>query len=555
MNAFRIIVKLMNMKYLLFSIMSLFLFSCNDVKDTAIIKGDDMVRISAEFSNKTVTTRAVSIPVSHKLRCIIEVWTKGEKPALCYRKEVAVEAGEIPNFEFSLPNGNYECLMWADCIERNAEVNTETVDKVTYEHFSEVYYNTDDLHQVTIKEKTASNLFDTDLCDAFFARTDFKKGVGCISEKLKLQRPFAKLIVRENEEDKFTELKKMKVAYSVPRGFNVSTGEPLPTTLRAEYEKEFMTQCGDLFTNYIFVSSEIEYLGEMNLIFNTGTELRYNVKGGLIPMRRNEQICASGNLIASGVIKPDEPIGDPHIGDYFFIDGTWSSSLTDENKENCIGIVFEVGKQNGDEISVYGDMGKDRDILGYVMALKNIDRSPLELYSDGAERFVKTGLIEEEEIEKFNGYSNTSFLLDSEFYRNDSDLYPLLVNFQNWKKNVVKPVKNSSDWYIPSFNQLVKMIGYCYGYNNLRGDGREGLYYKKTICKNLILQEALNNAIAKGIAENIVWETRERPIVCSTVLNDDQKYFMIRYNPSTSFAFANKENPRGLLRPILTILK
>lgn len=550
------------MKYIS-SILTMFflcLVSCNNMEEiTGNGKHNDKVCIFTEFSDKIAETRAVSIPSTHQLRCIIEVWTKGNNQTLSFRKEVAVEAGTLPQFEFSLPNGDYECLMWADCIEKGAEtVRVETSNGLTYEHFPDIFYQTDNLHQITIKDKTAQNLFDTDLCDAFFAAVDLKKGSGNLSETLKLKRPFAKLTVKENEQNKLRQLQKMKVVYTIPAGFNVSVGEPLSNTLKAEYEKNFenydLEGEGVLFTNYIFSSSGTEYLAKMNLVFTTSVELRYEVKEGIIPIRRNEQICASGNLIASGVIKPDEPIGDPHIGDYFFIDGTWSSSLTDDNKENCIGIVFEVANQNGDEISAYRET-ENKEILGYVMALKDFENKTMFLYDNTATRIVKPEIVEEEELEKFNGYSNTDFLLSSEYYIDNPSLYPLLFNFENWKRSNPCPVKNSSDWYIPSFNQLVKMIGYCYGYNNRKTNGDEGIYYKKIISQNPILANALNNAIAKGIAENIVWEMRERPIVCSTMLNSEQKQLTVRYNPSSSSAYANKENPQGLMRPIFTILK
>ena len=69
---------------------------------------------------------------------------------------------------------------------------------------------------------------------------------------------------------------------------------------------------------------------------------------------------------------PDpEPSKDPQVGDYFFIDGTWSSELTEENKANCVGIVYAVGAQGGDDISNYPN-SEGKSIKGYVMALQNV---------------------------------------------------------------------------------------------------------------------------------------------------------------------------------------
>lgn len=551
----------MNMKYIS-SILTMFflcLVSCNNMEEiTDSGKNNDKVCIFTEFSDKTVDTRAVSIPATHQLRCIIEVWTKGNNQTLSFRKEVAVEAGTLPQFEFSLPNGDYECLMWADCIEKDAEtVSVETSSGLTYEHFPDIFYRTDNLHQITIKDKTAQNLFDTDLCDAFFASVDLEKGSGNLSETLKLKRPFAKLIVKENELDKLTHLKKMKVVYTVPAGFNVFTGEPLPSTLRAEYEKSFTEyDTPILFTNYIFSYSNNEgKLGKMNLQFTTDNEISYEVVEGIIPLRRNEKINASGNLIASGTIKPEEPIGDPQIGDYFFVDGTWSASLTDGNKEKCIGIVFAIGQQEGDDISNYGETGKDKKILGYVMALKNAGSNSRPMFYDGATPEQKFAKIEgaelEAEKEMFNGYTNTINFLESDLYKSNAGIYSALTVFDTWEKTAVKPQKNASNWYIPSFNQLIKMVGGCYGYSNF---GNKSVY-TKPIEKNAALESVLKNAIASGVAEDFVSEQRERPIQCSTIC-EKADVLVVRYNPTKPEQVTVKaEDGQGYIRPVLTILK
>ena len=281
------------------------LVSCSEKTEPGQAGNDDTVRISALLPDRTVATRALSIPSTHKLRCILEVWTAGSSSSLSYREEVAVEAGEIPGFEFSLPDGDYECLVWADIIDRNAEPEESGSGSVSYSHFPDMCYNTADLHGVTVLDQAM--LFDSDLCDAFFARLDLKKGSGSVSETLKLARPSTKLVVREKETDRLAQLKKLKAVYTVPGGFNVSTGEPLPSTVRLEYEKEYEWTSSDptLFTCYIFASSDGEdRLGTMDLVFTVDQDLVYSIDGGIIPLRRNERILASGSLISSGSLDP-----------------------------------------------------------------------------------------------------------------------------------------------------------------------------------------------------------------------------------------------------------
>ena len=278
------------MKNLLLIITVIFmslLTSCSREEGMNSMEESKRVCILPEFPEDATATRArIDIASTHKLRCIIEVWTKEISPELVHREEVAVEAGTIPPFEFDLKAGDYSCLMWADFIERGAVAAPVTSGEVTYGHFEEIYYNTSNLHHVSIMDESAGNLFDTDLCDAFYAQLDLKKEENGFSKQLKLSRPFSKLIVKEKNTEKFSELKKLKVIYSVPKGFNVSLGEPTSETINAMNEKDFKS--GDdsqiLFTNYIFATSSPSgrALGTVLLSFTTKSKIDCEIAEGSI---------------------------------------------------------------------------------------------------------------------------------------------------------------------------------------------------------------------------------------------------------------------------------
>lgn len=192
------------MKKLYFIITLLFtvlLASCSQEEPVNGETDNSRVSISAELPGDIAATRAqITIPTTHKLRCIIEVWTKSDSPFLKYREEIAVAAGTVPTFDFPLRPGDYTCLMWADFIAADATVSEVTsVDGVTYTHFEDTYYDTSNLHQLTVKDEFASNLFDTDLCDGFYAKLEVKKNAAAVNESMKLKRPFAKLIVQETD--------------------------------------------------------------------------------------------------------------------------------------------------------------------------------------------------------------------------------------------------------------------------------------------------------------------------------------------------------------------
>ena len=106
------------MKKLYFIITLLFtvlLASCSQEEPVNGETDNSRVSISAELPGDIAATRAqITIPTTHKLRCIIEVWTKSDSPFLKYREEIAVAAGTVPTFDFPLRPGDYTCLMWAD---------------------------------------------------------------------------------------------------------------------------------------------------------------------------------------------------------------------------------------------------------------------------------------------------------------------------------------------------------------------------------------------------------------------------------------------------------
>lgn len=559
--------------------MSLFT-SCSKEEMMNSTEESNRVCIFAELPKDAAATRAqIGIPATHKLRCIIEVWTKEDSPVLVHREEVAVEAGAIPPFEFALKSGDYNCLMWADFIKKEAGTTPVTSEGVTYDHFEEIYYRTDDLHAVTIIDENAENLFDTDLCDAFFAQLELKKEESGVSEQLKLARPFAQLIVKEKDATKFGELKKMRAIYDVPKGFNVAMSEPTSETMSAVYEKTFEEDDKSqiLFTNYIFAPSATsgKALGTMALSFTTNSKVNCEIAAGSVIIKRNEKANASGNLITEGTIDPDpepEP-GDLQVGDYFFKDGTWGAELTEENKGNCVGIVYAIGDQAGDNIGNYGVNAAGKTIAGYVMALKNIVTSSMGLtnnvhsvsgrpylykHNEGT-KTVEEGIVLFESVspdkKSHAGYAKTNDLLSStQFVGHSTDWsYPALQVLTTWKANTAPAVENASEWYIPSVAQLYAAAGGCYGVESISG--------YPAVEKITALNTTINEAIASGIAEAFTGNAGGYFVYTSCLNNQTATGTgpcLVQINKDGT-VIKPKENDakgaQGVIRPVFTILK
>ena len=65
-----------------------------------------------------IGTRALpAAPAGHQLRCILEVWTQDQtSPVLKYREEKVGLTGDNVVFDFTIDEGKYDCLFWADFI-------------------------------------------------------------------------------------------------------------------------------------------------------------------------------------------------------------------------------------------------------------------------------------------------------------------------------------------------------------------------------------------------------------------------------------------------------
>lgn len=538
---------------------------------------NNRVSISAELPGDIAATRAqVAIPSTHKLRCIIEVWTKSSNPNLKYREEIAVAGGTLPAFDFALRPGDYTCLMWADIIAADAaSTEVTTVDGVTYNHFEDTFYDTSDLNRITIKDADAANLFDTELCDGFYGNLEVKKNATAVDKAMKLTRPFAKLIVKETDAEKFATLTGLTVSFEMPKTFSVATGEPGTEKLTALYSKNFAS-AGDasqiLYTGYVFTPSTGLSLDATILTFKMAKgEKTREIPGESITLKRNEQITAAGSLIGGGALEPtdpEEPAADPEVGDYFFIDGTWGNELTEANKANCVGIVYAVGAQSGDDISNYPN-SDGKSIKGYVMGLKTLYGTASDGLVEGETMSggriywynIKSDIystlcgtfpyVKPLDIDNFNGYTKTEGYLNSDAFKaHSADFYfPSLQFFKTWRdKQTV--VVNASQWYIPSFKQLSSVVGGCYGYAAINS------YYDFPAVDKV---SALSIAFEKAKSELACGDftTGKHFILSSSISLKQPAYepIVILYNGASEIKPQQVNKPQSAIRPVLTIIK
>ena len=507
------------------------------------------VSITVALPGEAIGTRAtIEIPVTHKLRGILEVWSTDDVPALIYRDEKTALAGSMPDFTFQLESGEYNCLLWADFIPKENEASEAVKEGVAYRHFADGFYNTEDLSNVSVKD--ASDLFDTDLCDAYFGQITLDYEVENVNTVVTLARPFGKLTVEESDVEALATLKGMSVECTSFTTFNVVTGEPTSRTTTARLEKVFDSGNTDseLFSYYFLLPSNEEGTPLETIELNFETEdgsKGGSIASGRITLQRNEHKTAKGTLIAGSgeVVLPTEK---PKIGDFFFYNGTWGTELTEANKGNCIGIVFATGTGENDNAEQYGAT----EILAYVMALDNVTGTVVSGETGNSNRFYmyrqKTAtapvkFATEENRTAYNGYELTTSYLSSEQYASALEwTYPVLTALQTYW--TVGTPENSSPWYVPSFAQLHDIIAGCYGVDGIKA--------------NEALSAAYNKVIDMGLGRRLNLDgSKKRPCITSS-LNDNGEALMIQLKPDgTDVSITSGTSGSvGYIRPVLTIV-
>lgn len=171
---------------------------------------------------------------------------------------------------------------------------------------------------------------------------------------------------------------------------------------------------------------------------------------------RNIRLYKLASKGADSGTSPDEPQTNPRIGDFYYSDGTWSTTLNTAKKP--IGIVFKVGcaTEYGDNISYYRQKdGKTRfdQIRGYVVALEDAsDGCWWSAFNDDKGCGCSTS------TEDFRGYSDTKSIISTAQAKggltSSTSSFPACYWAAIGYEAVCPAPDNSSGWYLPSAFQM-----------------------------------------------------------------------------------------------------
>ena len=247
-----------------------------------------------------IGTRALpAAPADHKLRCILEVWTQGESPALKHREEQVGLTGDNVVFDFTIDEGTYDCLFWADFIGEDAKGLSATIGDLSYGHYDDKFYatnnSTNGLKAISIIENKYA--FNTDARDAFFGHYVLDKQTAAVTNPSipALTRPFAKLTIKEKDATNYSYCNGLTATYDVPTTFNVLDGTVIGTAQVTCSSKS--TESQTLFSDYILTDAA-STLGSIDLTFTGTKDLQSVTIPAGIPLKRNYKTNAAGSLIS-----------------------------------------------------------------------------------------------------------------------------------------------------------------------------------------------------------------------------------------------------------------
>lgn len=401
------------------------------------------VTVTASIPADIAGTKAVpSAPENHQLRCILVV----DYPTAAEQRFEKVADGTGSNFSFTFTpqESGYTCLLWADYIDATASA--------TEGAYPDKYYDTKDLHNVGYVQAalTDGSLFNNDACDAFYGT--LAEGKSAVT----LYRPFTRLTFK-NEGGAAIDATALDISYSVYSGFNVLNGTAASTATISATDIAPAAETGVWFYNYVFAPVDHNRLPEGSISFTKDDDEPRTIPTAEIPLDVNAD---QGLTFSYGTsteievgIEDGFGVSEPKVGDFFYSDGTWSTSLDEE--KTVVGVIFALadGAASADNVANYPDAGLT-EIHGWVAGLKNLAPTP---------RFVTSGSTgaNVEGIEGVNteetdicGYMNSKAWLENALSNESTYTALNAVASYGAKYGAELTVKTTSGWYLPAIGQL-----------------------------------------------------------------------------------------------------
>lgn len=160
----------------------------------------------------------------------------------------------------------------------------------------------------------------------------------------------------------------------------------------------------------------------------------------------------------------EAPVPEPAVGDFYYSDGTWSSSSSDPDpSKTVIGIIFKTGAASND-LSDYSNAGLE-EVRGFVVSLENAMQIEVAWWGDKKEvsdfewtMSSSTDAGTSQSEDDFSGYYNT--LKINEFA---TATYAEGLAYKNLKaayaavNHTPEAPEGTTGWFFPSAGQMKEM--------------------------------------------------------------------------------------------------
>lgn len=403
------------------------------------------VQLPGEVGNDGLSRAVPSNPADHKLRCILYVSGNGETPVR--QETVLADAGGTISFTFTPATDTYTCSFWADFVS-GTDTNADG-------RYDDLYYDTQRIPDVTYSSTLADghSFYNNDACDAFtghFTAAEVRRGT------VVLKRPFAKVNFKEKTSEVSGNI--AVTGYAVNNGMNITDGTVSETRANLPDYSGAVAGDGVWFCNYLFADGKSTRLPEsISMTVGDGGATSISTDGRLLNANTQYNLSFEANV--------GEVVPAPQVGDYFFTDGTWASSLV-ENK-NVAGVVFAVkGDGTGsaienDVIGNYSDANGATDVLAWVVAAK--DAGSGKKFYTGSAANLPSGLGTDG-ANDIEGYANTGL-----WYTPSNTEYEAVATAKAYDVTITGETPNSG-WYLPAAGQLMALVN-VYAENNNNDQG------------------------------------------------------------------------------------
>ena len=567
-----------NLFFGLMALAGLFTSCSQDDTDASPTADSNQVSMSIGMPADLVKTRAsapAAFPDGHALRCILEVWKK-DGSARSVRQEQLVTAGATNiTFSFELTDqGDYKAVLWADYIAWGATASGD--------HYPDKYYKTNDadgLKKVSII--TAAYTYADQLREAFAAVVPFTKGATAKNDlTATLVRPLTKVTIAEKNAQMIGKCTDMTAKYTVPSEFNAFSEEVSPTatynvncTVTSMDDTDITingNNCKILFSDYVFTAADAT-LGEIKLSFTGKGYVTMNDRNipANIPLKRNNWVRAAGNLITVGndpgvtlsvdmttdwVSQDATDISDiVKVGDFYYADGTWSSTYTNNASNPCIGIVFQtdpsrIGAKEKEALAAKGITTPH----GLVIALKKAATYKHWNTGETADIPGLTNCTTPDEYNAdINGLYNYTTVLS---YAERNSKLNNYTAFKAVKEYAVTAPKKTTGWYLPSVGQLYDFfvnLGGLSGWENARLENNSSkhpwYWYNQTELRNNI--EVYFSPLGNGNYD--AFDPNYEFLWSSSVASKDEAIDWCMGNDYIFCDYVNKTNASFDVRPVL----